>query len=192
MHIFLKTWNYLLIALALGGVFQPALAQPTSQPSLLSSTLMPYAPIKRPFRLEHRDDIRWVLPAPYPTFGILLHSNGSLLDENSGEANWIVVDFGKRTIAHLTTKRDAKNGNTHYDIIKKALRHLTVEETNEIIEQANTIWNPGPDSHGYGFAVDDFSEMVLLDRNDAVVITAADQRPLFNTIEGLKIQDVKN
>ena len=101
-----------------------------------------YAVVKRPLQaITQREALTFVLPWPYPTRGVILVF-GSFIGPGG---SWTIVDFDARTIERVqTTTAVASDGNRKVTINSKVGRSLSVGEVNNIIKEANAIWDPPP------------------------------------------------
>ena len=166
MNQFLKLSNYLLLVLILTGNSCAAASQPSPLPDVSIGTLIPYAPIKRPASpTEHRNAVNFRPPAPVPTVGILI-AVGSF----NGLATWTLVDLDARKLSEIRTQLIYQSDDKYnLHVIDKIERSLSVMETNEIISQANTVWNPGSNRPSPPpFVTDVTCDVVLFDHDDAL------------------------
>lgn len=185
----LKFSKYLLSVLTLITNAYPAAGQSSSSQHMLTDTLIPYAPVKRPATpIEHRDALNYSPPEPLPIVGI------AIVGGSFGNVDWTIVNLDTRKLSDIQTQlasqQDEKNGlNVH-----RTERSLTVVEANEIIRQANMVWNPVNPRSPPPFGTDASCDVVLLDHDDVLVdhgtmCPDAQLVNLINTIEapGLKL-----
>jgi len=134
-------------------------------PQASTDAILPYASIKRPqAAITRRDSAAFGLPVPIPHKGVLL-SNGSFLAPG---ASFTIVDFDARSITRLTTVLDSlPDGKRELSLTGKTTRTLDAAELNRLIDNANKVWDPPPDTRpGSPMVLDATCNIVLFDGDD--------------------------
>ena len=100
----------------------------------------PYATVKSAaIRVSARSALDFTIGEPYPTRGLLI-AKGTFLGPH---ASWTIVDFDRHVIARLRTRTEATaDGRREATVINEVRRALPIAALNQVIGQANLLWDP--------------------------------------------------
>jgi hypothetical protein len=190
MRILLRKQILLLVYLLLiGDAFWPN--QSVIAQSAATETMIPYAPVKRPFEMPiRRAALEFVAPLSFPRRGVLLIFSGIL----SQSTSWITVDIDARSIERAdTTLQTMPDGERERILDSKKGATLSWVEVNMVVKLANEIWDPPPRRPDLRPPVlDAMCEVFLFDGDEVVrTYTRGDgSDPLIKAISDFKIDAI--
>ena len=156
--------------------------------SRADSDIASYAPVKHPMdRIERADRTQSIVNDPVPQHGIV-HEWTTF--GSTGFTAWI-IDFDNKTVVRLSgTVAPQPNGERVTSLVNRVSRHLGDAELNQLIVQANEVWNPtSPPALG-PMITDLFSTLSLYDGEDVTKSTLQGSNAaatVIKTIESLQL-----
>jgi hypothetical protein len=156
--------------------------------SRADSDVASYAPVKHPKgRIEGADRMQSIINDPVPQHGIV-HEFTTFA--STGFTAWI-IDFDNKTIVRLNATVATKpNGERVTSLVNRVSRHLEAAELNQLIVQANEVWNPTSSPAPGPMITDLFSTLSLYDGADVTTSTiqgSSSAAAVIKTIESLQL-----
>jgi hypothetical protein len=156
--------------------------------SRADSDIASYAPVKHPEgRIERADRTQPIINDPVPQHG-MVHEWTTFV--STGFTAWI-IDFDNRTIVRLSGAVATKpSGERVTSLVNRVSRHLEDAELNQLIVQANEVWNPTSSPERGPMITDLFSTLSLYDGADVTKSTLQGSNSaatVIKTIESLQL-----